>query len=182
MPKTKTKPTERKVAPPLDDSTISRAHLLQIYELLGNAKDIYKTVVARYTAIALRKRLEVHALPLIESRAAANDGAVIADFAAERDALCREYATKGEDGEPVIVDGNYDISAAKKPEFTAKFEKLRVKHKVAVDVYEAKIKEFNEFIVGAIKVPDMGLKLELTGFTDETPTSYVETLFPYIAE
>lgn len=177
---TETKAPAPAAPAPATPDQLTRGNLLVLYTVLGTAKGIYKTTLARVTALSIRKRLEATCEPLVEARNAAVT--VPKEFTEARLAACRELAEKGADGGPLIMNGQFVLSAGNQVEVEKRVAALRVEHKAALDAYEAGVAEFNEFVAEKVGMPpEVGsMRLKLSAINDSASMEDLEALMPLI--
>ena len=103
------------------------------------------------------------------------------DFNNERIKLCEELS-KDKDGNPVkSEDGSIFIfTDAKQKEFDLKFEKLKVKHKKAIDSQTKKKEEFVNFLETDSKFKPYNISIE--DIPENISTKNMKAIFPLIKE
>lgn len=164
---------------PTYPTKIDRAGLVEIFDALAAIKNSFSNVMHKFTAAGMRTQMKSVVEPILEMKTDVEKERPNEYFEA-RDQLLREYAAKDPDGRPIISAGNYVIDPEKRGNFETAAVALKDKHQEAIDKYNDKIEEVNEFLRGDTDFPVLTMRLKLSWFNDQTDQDHLEALIPFI--
>lgn len=160
-------------------STVERARLVEIYDVLGTIKMSFDEVQHRWKAAALRRQFKDTVEVINETR---EDSQKLMPrlFQEQRDALCRTMAMKNGEGAPVIAHNVYVIKPENQAEFDLQLAVLRNKHKDEIDAFDAEVKRVNAFLLEEVEMPATTIRFKLSWFNKTVTQEMLEVLFDFI--
>lgn len=161
--------------------TIARVDLVNIYDMLGTVKNSVDAVQWRWRAAHMKRQLEPTVEPIVEQRDAVQK-ARPKELDEARTALCKDYAQKTEDGNPMISDNNFVIDPTRKKAFDAAFSDLIEKFKPQREAFDKLVEETNNWLREEVPMPAVTGRFPLCAFNKSASQEMLEVLFDFIDE
>ena len=74
------------------------------------------------------------------------------EFDEKRIALCKDCSDSDENGDPILINNNYQIAEDRKPEFESKLSDLQEEYKEVLGELENRQKEFNDLMRDTVDI------------------------------
>ena len=131
---------------------ITRENLVQLYGVLNALSEKEMKAKAAYGIAKNKLKAEPEIKSIQEAQQKIQPDARVLEFENKRIELCKEFATKDEEGEPVTIGPRFDIPVDAMEDFEKKIEEVKEEYKEALEEKEKNEEEWMELMKEEVEI------------------------------